>query len=109
MLTFLFPQGEHPTGDDLNSGLYDVMRKELRNAVEEIRMELEQVCPLKLCFFINILHPLFCLLTLLGFLVQAVTTKVNDNCMQSKNLNSLQTVSTIRRNYATKLEQVSKV
>ncbi|KAJ4712523.1 Micronuclear linker histone polyprotein-like [Melia azedarach] len=73
-------KGEHPTGDDLNSGLYDVMRKELRNAVEEIRMELEQ----------------------------AVTTKVNDNCMQSKNLNSLQTVSTIRRNYATKLEQSEK-
>jgi hypothetical protein len=28
----------------MNSGLYEAMRKELRHAVEEIRMELEQVC-----------------------------------------------------------------
>ncbi|WCJ36222.1 hypothetical protein M5689_017435 [Euphorbia peplus] len=35
-------KGEHPIGDDMNGGLYEVMRKELRNAVEEIRMELGQ-------------------------------------------------------------------
>lgn len=28
----------------MNTGFYEVMRKELRNAVEEIRTELEHVC-----------------------------------------------------------------
>lgn len=36
-------QTEHPSEDDVNGGLYAVMRNELRNAVEEIKMELEQV------------------------------------------------------------------
>lgn len=42
--TFSPIQAEHPTGDDMNSGLYEAMRKELRHAVEEIKMELEHVC-----------------------------------------------------------------
>uniref|UniRef100_A0A7N0T4T8 Uncharacterized protein n=1 Tax=Kalanchoe fedtschenkoi TaxID=63787 RepID=A0A7N0T4T8_KALFE len=33
---------ENPIGEDINTGLYSVMRKELRNAVEDIRLELEQ-------------------------------------------------------------------
>ncbi|XP_006476986.2 uncharacterized protein LOC102624602 isoform X4 [Citrus sinensis] len=72
---------EHPIGDDLNGGLYDVMRKELRHAVEEIKMELEQ---------------------------GMTKTKTNDKCLQSKNIGALQTASTIRRNYAAKLEQSEK-
>ncbi|KAM5571745.1 hypothetical protein ABKV19_012031 [Rosa sericea] len=35
-------KAEHPAGNDMKSGLYEVMRKELRHAVEEIRTELEQ-------------------------------------------------------------------
>ncbi|CAI0446353.1 unnamed protein product [Linum tenue] len=35
-------KGEHPIGEDMNSGLYEAMRKELRHAVEEIKLELEQ-------------------------------------------------------------------
>lgn len=72
---------EHPIGDDLNGALYDVMRKELRHAVEEIKMELEQ---------------------------GMTKTKTNDKCLQSKNIGALQTASTIRRNYAAKLEQSEK-
>lgn len=37
-------QVKHPIADDMNSGLYEAMRKELRHAVEEIKTELEQVC-----------------------------------------------------------------
>lgn len=40
----VYSQADHPVGDDVNGGLYEVMRKELRHAVEEIRMDLEQVC-----------------------------------------------------------------
>ncbi|CAH9135847.1 unnamed protein product [Cuscuta epithymum] len=35
-------QAEHPTEDDINSGLYEAMKKGLRYAVEEIKVELEQ-------------------------------------------------------------------
>lgn len=107
LVAFLIPQLEHPIGDDLNGALYDVMRKELRHAVEEIKMELEQVCPLHPLFITLAAHPVF-LLKLLGFfLVQGMTkTKANDKCLQSKNIGALQTASTIRRNYAAKLEQV---
>ncbi|GJT55645.1 hypothetical protein Tco_0990699 [Tanacetum coccineum] len=33
---------DHPTGDDTDNGIYEAMRKELRSAVNEIRIELEQ-------------------------------------------------------------------
>ncbi|KAK6153944.1 hypothetical protein DH2020_013583 [Rehmannia glutinosa] len=36
-------KAEHPTEDVANGGLYEVMRKELRYAVQEIRTELNQV------------------------------------------------------------------
>ena len=49
VLIFFTLQAEHPSEDDVNGGLYAVMRSELRNAVEEIRMELGQVSNLVLC------------------------------------------------------------
>ncbi|KAF2314168.1 hypothetical protein GH714_023837 [Hevea brasiliensis] len=76
-------KAEHPTGEDMNSGLYEAMRKELRNAVEEIRMELKHA------------------------IRKPNTSLASDNCRQSKNSDALQAVSTIRRNYATKMEQKS--
>lgn len=33
---------DHPTGDDVDHGLYEAMKKELRSAVNEIMIELEQ-------------------------------------------------------------------
>ena len=60
LVAFLIPQLEHPIGDDLNGGLYDVMRKELRHAVEEIKMELEQVCALHPLFITLAVHHVFC-------------------------------------------------
>lgn len=57
-------QVEHPTGNDLNGGLYDAMRKEFRHVVEEMRMEIEQVCTLNL---LCMLHSVFCVLKLPGF------------------------------------------
>lgn len=78
-------KAEHPSEDDVNSGLYAVMRNELRNAVEEIKMELEQAM---------------------------VKTKTSDSasgdCMQSNDSDVLQAVSSIRRNYSTKLAQSEK-
>ncbi|KAK9995508.1 hypothetical protein SO802_020194 [Lithocarpus litseifolius] len=78
-------KAEHPSEDDVNGGLYAVMRNELRNAVEEIKMELEQAM---------------------------VKTKTSDSasgdCMQSNDSDVLQAVSSIRRNYSTKLGQSEK-
>ncbi|OVA04139.1 hypothetical protein BVC80_1501g3 [Macleaya cordata] len=78
-------KSEHPTGDGVETGLYEVMRKELRSAVHEIRTELEQVM---------------------------VKTKpsdlANSDLLQSNNSNVLQAVSLIRENYATRLEQSEK-
>lgn len=39
-------QGENPIGDDDGIGLYEVVRKEVRHAVEEIRTELQKACVL---------------------------------------------------------------
>ncbi|RVW22056.1 hypothetical protein CK203_109601 [Vitis vinifera] len=73
-------KAEHPTGDDVNGGLYEAMRKELRHAVEEIKMELEQAM---------------------------ANTNTSGDHLQSNNSDVLD-VSTVRRNYATKLEQSEK-
>uniref|UniRef100_A0A7N0TZW8 Uncharacterized protein n=1 Tax=Kalanchoe fedtschenkoi TaxID=63787 RepID=A0A7N0TZW8_KALFE len=35
-------KAEHPIEEDINTGLYNAMRKEFRNVVEDIRLELEQ-------------------------------------------------------------------
>lgn len=37
-------QAKQANGGVVDNGLYEAMRKELRHAVEEIRVELEQVC-----------------------------------------------------------------
>ncbi|KAK6924716.1 hypothetical protein RJ641_009042 [Dillenia turbinata] len=73
---------EHPNDDGSDGCLYEVMRKELRNAVEEIKMELEQTM---------------------------VKTKASTgDCLEVDDSNVLEAVSTIRRNYATKLEESAK-
>ncbi|KAJ6418133.1 hypothetical protein OIU84_001506 [Salix udensis] len=69
----------HPTGEDMNSGLYEAMRKELRHAVEEIKMELEHT-----------------------------RGGTNADCLQSGNSDVFQAGSTIRRDHATKSEQSEK-
>ncbi|KAK3225152.1 hypothetical protein Dsin_005014 [Dipteronia sinensis] len=78
-------KAEHPTGEDLNGGLYEAMRTELRHAVEEIRMELTQTMAKK----------------------KTSTLHIN-NSFQPNNYDALQAVSTVRRNYATELEQSEK-
>ncbi|KAG5230284.1 Amino acid transporter, transmembrane [Salix suchowensis] len=72
-------KAEHPTGDDMNGGLYEAMRKELRHAVEEIRMEIE--------------HSM---------------EKTNIDSLQSGKSDDFQGGSTLRKNHATKLEQSEK-
>uniref|UniRef100_A0A5B7AE29 Uncharacterized protein n=1 Tax=Davidia involucrata TaxID=16924 RepID=A0A5B7AE29_DAVIN len=77
-------KAEHPTGDDVNSGLYEAMRKELRYAVDEIRMEIEQA------------------------MVRETSPLASGECLQADNSDDLQAVSAIRKNYTTKLEQSEK-
>ncbi|XP_034926128.1 uncharacterized protein [Populus alba] len=72
-------KAEHPTGGDMNSGLYEAMRKELRHAVEEIRTELEQSME-----------------------------KTNIDSLKSGKSDGFQGGSTIRRNHATKSDQSEK-
>ncbi|KAF9667987.1 hypothetical protein SADUNF_Sadunf15G0080000 [Salix dunnii] len=72
-------KAEHPAGDDMNGRLYEAMRKELRHAVEEIRMEIE--------------HSM---------------AKTNMDSLQSGKSDGFQGGSTIRKNHATKLEQSEK-
>ncbi|KAL5729689.1 hypothetical protein ACHQM5_002602 [Ranunculus cassubicifolius] len=76
---------EHPTGDGVPTGLYEVMCKELRHAVEDIRTEIEQG-------IMKAHHPVL----------------VDDDSLQSNNSDVLQAVSVIRKNYTTKLEQSEK-
>lgn len=52
VVIFVALQADHPAADGVNSELYAAMREELRNAVEEIRMELGQVSNLLLMFFV---------------------------------------------------------
>ncbi|XP_040988838.1 uncharacterized protein LOC121236471 isoform X2 [Juglans microcarpa x Juglans regia] len=76
---------ERLASDDINGEFYAAMREELINAVEGIRMELEQA---------------------------AVKTKESfsgsDDCLQPNNSNVLRAVSSIRKNYSTVLEQSEK-
>ncbi|XP_052184074.1 uncharacterized protein LOC127796061 isoform X2 [Diospyros lotus] len=74
-------KAEHTTGDDVN-GLYQVMRKELRHAVDEIRTELAMA----------------------GKTPALASAKYR----QSDKKDARQAVSTIRKTYATKLEQSEK-
>ncbi|KAF5732195.1 hypothetical protein HS088_TW18G00886 [Tripterygium wilfordii] len=68
-------KAEHPIADDVNGGLYEVMRKELRHAVEEIKMELEQTRSSK-----------------------RASDFVGDHHLKPKNTDVLKAVSSIRRN-----------
>ncbi|WRX18881.1 hypothetical protein QQP08_011368 [Theobroma cacao] len=78
-------KGEHPTGDDMNGGLYAAMRKELRHAVEEIKTQLEQA------------------------MVKTEKSGIaSDYSLQSDNSDVLQAVSTIRRKCTTKFEKSEK-
>ncbi|MBA0714154.1 hypothetical protein Golax_013150 [Gossypium laxum] len=78
-------KGDHPTGDDVNGGLYAAMRKELRHAVEEIKTQLEQ---------------------------SMVKTKnsgiANVDTLQPDNSDIIQAISTTRRKCTTKLEKSEK-
>ncbi|XP_057465144.1 uncharacterized protein LOC130754884 [Actinidia eriantha] len=75
---------EHPTGDDVNNVLYEAMRKELRHAVDEIKMELEHAA-----------------------MVRTTPSLDSESYLQADNSNN-QAVSKIRKNYATKLEKSEK-
>ncbi|KAM7253859.1 hypothetical protein ACFE04_031541 [Oxalis oulophora] len=80
-------KADHPTGDDddANGGLYEAMRKELRYAVEEIKIELEQA--------VTKSNP-------------AVLS--SGDCLKSRDSDILQAASATRRNYSTKLEKLLK-
>ncbi|CAL9126586.1 unnamed protein product [Musa textilis] len=75
-------KGENPIGDEEDFGLYEVMRKEVRHAVKEIRTELEKVMVKN--------EPL---------------TIVNGDGVQPKSSEVLQAIAEIRKNYTTELEQ----
>ncbi|MBA0741008.1 hypothetical protein Gogos_014185 [Gossypium gossypioides] len=75
----------HPTGDDVNGGLYAAMRKELRHAMEEIKTQLEQA------------------------MVKTKKSNIaSDGSLHLDNSDFLQAVSTIRRKCITKLEKTEK-
>ncbi|CAN6585512.1 unnamed protein product [Malus baccata var. baccata] len=77
-------KAEHPAGNDVKSGLYEVMRKELRHAVEEIRSELE----------------------IANEKTKSAVSAPGD--LRSNSTDVLQAVSSIRKNYSSKLEQSEK-
>lgn len=107
----------------MNTGFYEVMRKELRNAVEEIRTELEHVCILvsvellviiKLFFHTHAIYstalfsgvPIEFLSTIQAMEIKESTVPANGDCLISNGSDVLKAVSSIRQNYSTKLEQV---
>ncbi|KAI3737401.1 hypothetical protein L2E82_27402 [Cichorium intybus] len=69
---------DHPTGDDVDHGLYEAMRKELRSAVNEIMIELEQTMERK-----------------------PSSLSVHDHLHSNKS----EDVSTTRKNHPTKIKQ----
>ncbi|CAD5189951.1 unnamed protein product [Musa acuminata subsp. malaccensis] len=78
-------KGENPIGDDEGIGLYEVVRKEVRHAVEEIRTELQKV-----------------------MLNNEASAIISDDSIRPKGSEVLEAISEIRRNYTTKLEQSEK-
>ncbi|XP_028118535.1 uncharacterized protein LOC114316064 isoform X3 [Camellia sinensis] len=77
-------KAEHPTGDDVNNGLFEAMRKELRYAVDEIKMELEHG------------------------MVRKTSALASESSLQADDFNVLQAVPKVRKKYTTKLEQSEK-
>ncbi|KAJ0988168.1 hypothetical protein J5N97_006524 [Dioscorea zingiberensis] len=75
---------EHSTGDGEGTEFYNVMRKEVRNAVEGIRAKLEKV------------------------MVKNGTTLANDEDMRSKTSSTGQAIVEIRRKFTTEMEQSEK-
>ncbi|KAL5543958.1 hypothetical protein UlMin_007742 [Ulmus minor] len=78
-------KGEHPCEDDMKGGLYEAMRKELRNAVEEMRTEFEQA-------------------------MRKTNSKgsATGDSLLSNSSDVIHAVSSVRRNYSTKLEESEK-
>ncbi|KAI4365973.1 hypothetical protein MLD38_021905 [Melastoma candidum] len=74
-------KAEHPIGEDMNAGLYQAIRKELRNAVEQMRMDLEQV------------------------ILKNNPSLANGGQLHLDDTDVLRAVSSIRRNYTNKLQQ----
>lgn len=78
-------KSEHPIGDGEGNGLYEAMRREVRHAVEEIKMQLERV------------------------MVQTKPTmSSNGDCLQSRKSDAIQAIAEIRNKYTTKLEESEK-
>lgn len=67
---------DHPTGDDINGGLYEAMKKELRHAVDEIKTELEQAT------------------------VRKTSASKSSNSFQSDKSNVMQPAATTRKQHA---------
>lgn len=78
-------KAEHPTGEDDGPGLYESMRNEVRNAVQEIRTELEKV-----------------------MVKTEPSSLMKDDVSQTKSSNSINVIAEIRRNYTNKLEESEK-
>ncbi|KAI4374607.1 hypothetical protein MLD38_012586 [Melastoma candidum] len=74
-------KAEHPMGEDMNAGLYQAMREELRNAVEQMRMDLEQV------------------------ILKSNPSLANGGQLPLDDADLLRAVSSIRRNNTSKLQQ----
>ncbi|KAM0941634.1 hypothetical protein DsansV1_C16g0140721 [Dioscorea sansibarensis] len=79
---YAMKQSEHPAVDGGGSGLYDVMRKEVRHAVEEIKQELEKV------------------------MVKTEPEAIVNHDLNGSNV--IQAISEIRRAYTSKLEESEK-
>ncbi|XP_058113070.1 uncharacterized protein LOC131256057 isoform X2 [Magnolia sinica] len=76
---------EHPTGDGEGTGVYEAMRKEVWHALDEMRMELEQV-----------------------MVKTKPTMLANGDCLQPKSSDVIQALADARKNYTTKLVQSEK-
>ncbi|XP_039145543.1 uncharacterized protein LOC120282756 [Dioscorea cayenensis subsp. rotundata] len=79
---YAIKKSEHPAVDGDESGLYDVMRKEVRHAVEEIKQELEKV------------------------MVKTEPEAIVNHDLNGSNV--IQAISEIRRAYTSKLEESEK-
>ncbi|KAK4801163.1 hypothetical protein SAY86_021650 [Trapa natans] len=74
-------KGEHPTRDDRNGEIYEVMRRELRHAVEEMKMEIGQA------------------------MSKCVSGRRSDDAFSSKDTNGIQAFSNTSSNCSNRLDQ----
>ncbi|KAJ0986972.1 hypothetical protein J5N97_005328 [Dioscorea zingiberensis] len=82
---YAMKKSEHPTVDGDGSGVYEVMRKEVRHAVEEIRAELEKV-----------------------MVKMEPEVVVNNDDTKLRGSDVIQSIFKIRRAYTTQLEESEK-